>query len=209
MPAGARASLGARCTFQSVPRGTTLFAEGDAPAGIFLIISGRITLVRSSRDGRQQVLHEEGPGSTLAEVPVFDGGGYVGSAVAAEDSLVLLVPREPLLEALGQTPASAVDVIEVLAGRVRKLAGVVEDLSLRDVTARVAAYLCRESRAQGSDSVDLPATRDELAAHVGTVREQASRALSQLKAAKVIEVTGRRVVIREPAALRLMAGAST
>ena len=158
-------------------------------------------------DGREQVLHEEGPGVTLAEVPVFDGGGYVGSAVAVEAALVLFVPRSPLLDVLKRTPASALGVIHVLASRVRKLAAVVEDLSLRGVTARVASYLCREIERAGGDTLQLRITRDELAAHVGTVREQASRALSQLRADGLIEVRGRTVVILEPEALRLLAGA--
>lgn len=204
----ARAQLANHCAFVKVPRGGELFAEGDPPEGIYLIVSGRITLLRSSTDGRHQVLHEEGPGVTLAEVPAFDGRGYVGSAVAAEDAEALLVPRSPLLEALAANPASSVAVIEVLAARVRKLAGVVEDLSLRDVTARVAAYVHREAARAGSNRVELPATRDELAQHVGTVREQVSRALSQLKAAGAIEVEGRTVVVREPSALRAIAGAA-
>lgn len=201
LPQAERAALAARCTFTSVARGAAVFTEGDAPAGVFLIVSGRIKLLRGSSDGREQVLHEEGPGVTLAEVPVFDGSGYVGSAVAVEDSRVFFVPREPLLEALGRSPGSALAVIHVLAGRVRKLAAVVEDLALRDVTERVAAYLARESARTGSHTIELPPTREELAAHVGTVREQVSRALSDLKAAGVIDVKGRTVVILQPGKL--------
>ena len=187
-------------------RGACLFTAGDAPAGVFLIVRGRIKLLRHSEEGREQVLHEEGPGSTLAEVPVFDGQGYVASAVAAEDSEVFFVPAAPLLSALDRCPGSARQVIHVLAARIRKLAGVVEDLSHRAVVQRVAAYLCREAAHARSDRFDLGVTRDELAAHAGTVREQASRALSQLKASGVIEVAGRRIVIRDAASLRRIAG---
>lgn len=206
LPAAERQRLAACCAFTTVPRGAALFTEGEPPSGVFLILEGRIKLLRSSSDGREQVLHEEGPGSTLAEVPVFDGHGYVGSAVAVENARVFVVPRERLLEALARSPGSALEVIHILAARVRKLAGVVEDLSLRAVTARVAAYLCRETDRTGGDRLELPATRDELASHVGTVREQVSRALSQLKAAGIIDLRGRTVVIRDPAMLHLMAG---
>ena len=206
LPAADRESLASQCAFQSLERGACVFREGDAPAGVFLILEGRIKLLRSSEDGREQVLHEEGPGVTLGEVPVFDGNGYVGSAIAVEPARVLFVPRAPLLEALRRSPASALDVIQVLASRVRKLAGVVEDLSLRGVTERVASYLCREIARAGSDTLELRITRDELATHVGTVREQASRALSQLKAAGVIDVRARHIVILDPEALRRLAG---
>jgi CRP-like cAMP-binding protein len=194
------------CEVRSISRGGWLFSEGDLATGVFLVLSGRVKLVRSSTDGREQVLHEEGPGTTLAEAPVFDGGGYVGSAIAVEDTTVLYVPKHALLSALERCPASSLEVIRILARRVRKLAGVVEDLSLRDVMERIAAYLLREMVRAGGDSFSLPATRDELAAHIGTVREQASRGLSQLKSTGIIEITGREIHVVDPERLRLMAG---
>ncbi|MCA1559253.1 MAG: hypothetical protein LC753_05505 [Acidobacteria bacterium] len=83
---------------------------------------------------------------TLGEVPVFDGEGYVGSAVAAEDATVLFVPRAALLDSLRRNPASASEVIRILARRVGTFAALVEDLSLRDVPQRTAGYLLREVR---------------------------------------------------------------
>ena len=99
-------------------------------------------------------------------------------------------------------------MIRTLAARIRKLAAIVEDLSLRAVTERIATYLLRELEIAGSDHVILPATRDELASHVGTVREQASRALSELRAAGVIAMDGRNVRVTDVDRLRLMAQSS-
>ena len=206
LPAVERTSLARVSRIRKLSRGAFLFVEGDAPQGIFLILTGRIKLVRTSDEGREQVLHEEGAGVTLAEVPVFDGGGYVGSAIAVEDAEVLCVPKDALLPALDRCPGSALAVIRILAARIRKLAAVVEDLSLRAVTERIAAYLLRETTVAVSDRILLPATRDELAAHVGTVREQASRALSELRAAGVIEIDGREVRVTDRERLRLFAG---
>jgi CRP/FNR family transcriptional regulator len=206
LPPADQSRLAMVCRSLEVPRGSRLFEEGGEPAGIFLIRSGRIKLVRSSAGGREQVLHEEGAGSTLAEVPVFDGGGYVASAIAAEDAVVVFVPRQPLLTALSSHPACMLEVIRLLAGRVRKFAVVVEDLSLRSVNERVAGFLVAEMDRAGRPDFDLPPTREDLAAHVGTVREQASRALSELKAARCIDVAGRRVRVLAPDRLRAMAG---
>jgi CRP/FNR family transcriptional regulator len=188
-----------------LPAGSTLFLEGDEAAGIFLITDGRIKVVRSSNDGREQVLHEEGPGTTLAEVPVFAGGGYVGSAICVESCVVLFVAKEPLLRVVSRNPSSAIEVMRVLASRIRKLALVVEDLSLRDVTARTAGYLVREMDRLQSMDFDLPPTREQLAAHIGTVREQASRALSHLKSLGLIALDGRRVRILSPDRIRAVA----
>lgn len=205
LPAADRERLAGQAEVRRTSRGTLVFLEGEEAAGIFLILAGRVRIVRSSEDGREQVLHEERAGSTLAEVPVFAGGGYVGSAVAVEDSVVLFVPRPALEAALARHPASATEVIRILAGRIRKLAEVVEDLSLRDVTSRTAGYLLREMQRESDAIVQLPPTREELAAHVGTVREQASRALSRMRAGGVIAIEGNRVNILDLDRLRGMA----
>ena len=141
LDAAERADLARSCAFRNLPAGTTLFTEGEPAPGVFLIIEGRIKVVRSSAGGREQVLHEEGVGTTLAEVPVFDGGGCVGSAIAVDDAVVFFVERQALLGALARNPASAGAVMRILAARIRKLAAVVEDLSLRTVTERAAGFL--------------------------------------------------------------------
>ena len=201
-----RRSLAAQCVVTRLVKGERAFEEGHTPVGVFLILAGRMHLVRSAASGREQILHEEGPGATLGEVPVFDGEGCVGSAVAADDSLLLLVPRRLLLECIERTPASAASVIRVLARRVRKFAALVEDLSLRDVPERTARYLLRESNLADDAALVLPDTRDVLAARLGTVREQVSRTLSQFKRDGLIEVEGRRVRILDRARLRRLAG---
>lgn len=196
LPAADLDRLAARCLVRAVARGQTVFEEGAPAAGLFVILAGRLKLVRSSPRGREQVLHAEGPGATLGEVPLFDGGGYVASAVAVEASRVLFVPGPALLD-LCRRPEVALGVIAVLARRVRTFAGLIEDLALRDVTARVAGFLVAESRRVGGDDLALPGTRDEVAARLGTVRELVSRALSHLARLGLIEVSGRRVRVRD------------
>lgn len=199
--------LAAACSVRTVAAGTNAFEEGEAPAGVLLVLEGRVQLVRASPQGRQQVLHEEGPGATLAEVPVFDGQGYVATAIAVEDSVLLLVPRATLLDTVHRHPAAVREVIRILASRVRRFAALAEDLSTRGVAERLARFLVRGSGPGGGPAtVELPATRDQLAAHLGTVREQASRALSQLKRNGIIDVEGRRVRVKDRARLRALAG---
>ena len=204
LPSAERCALAQASEFREVPDGSYLFVEGEHAGGIFLIVSGRIKLVRSSGDGREQVLHEEGPGCTLAEVPAFDGGGCVASAVAVGDARVLFVPRGALFDALERNPASARAVIGVMAARVRKFAGLVEELSLHAVAARIARYLLRESERAGGPEWMMAITREQLAAHVGTVREQVSRVLARMKKDGILALDGRRVRILHPHRLRAM-----
>jgi len=103
--------------------------------------------------------------------------------------------RATILDACRRHPDVALGIIGVLARRVRSFAGLVEQLSLKDLTARTAALLLEESRASGAPTFVLGATRDELAARLGTVRELVSRALGRLRTAGLIRVAGRKVTI--------------
>jgi CRP-like cAMP-binding protein len=161
LPASARSELARVSQLRQVARGNRVFSEGDVADGVFLIVSGRVRVVRTSADGREQVLHEEGARATLAEVPVFDGGGYVGTAIATEDTVVLMVPRAALFKVLAAQPPNALAVIAVLAARVRKLAGLASELSFKPVIDRLAAHLLREIERTGRLTVTLPDTRDE------------------------------------------------
>jgi CRP/FNR family transcriptional regulator len=185
-----------------VRRGQTIFEEGAPADGIVVVLAGRVKLVRRSRGGREQILHAEGPGATLAEVPTFDGGGYVATAVAVDDARLLVVPRAALMALCRRNQSVALGVIAVLARRLRGFAGLIEDLALRDVTARVAAWLAAEA---GADGAVPSATRDEIAARVGTVRELVSRALTRLVRAGVVERRRRALRVRDAARLNAIA----
>jgi CRP/FNR family transcriptional regulator, dissimilatory nitrate respiration regulator len=206
LPAADIAALGARCAMRPFARGAVIFEEGAEATGLWVILEGHVKVVRRSASGREQVLHAEGPGATLAEVPVFDGGGYVATAVAIDPARVLFVPRPAVLEACRRHGDVALGVIAVLARRVRTFAGLIEDLALRDVTARVADWLLAEVRRGGGDAVELPGTREEIGARLGTVRELVSRALGRLRADGIITVRGRAVRVRDAARLAALAG---
>ena len=201
LPLAERTALAHACRIRALRRGQTLFEEGAPADGLWLVVSGRVNLVKVSPRGREQVLHSEGPGATLGEVPVFDGGGYVASAVAADNSRVLFVPRQALLELCRRRPEVSIGVIAVLARRVRGFAALIEDLALRDVTARLAGWLRDEARRAGDVEIVLAATREEIAARLGTVRELVSRSLSVLGARRLIDVRGSRVRIVDAAGL--------
>ena len=195
LPAAEIRRVAARAAVRDVRRGERIFEEGAPAEGLFVVMEGRVRLVRVARGGREQALHSEGPGATLGEVPLLDGGGYVATAIAAEPSRLLYLPRAAVVEACRRHPDVALGIIRVLAGRVRSFAGLVEQLSLRDLTARTAALLLEESRGAGGSTFVLGATRDELAARLGTVRELVSRSLARLQKTGLIRVAGRRVTI--------------
>lgn len=189
------ARLAAHTIVREFRRGAHVFEEGAPARGLFVVMDGRVRLVRTSRGGREQVLHAEGPGATLGEIPLLDGGGYVATAVAAEPARLLFLPRDAVLDVFRRHPDVALGIIRVLARRVRTFAGLVEQLSLHDVTARVAGFLLSEAGPAGTTTFTLSATREEIASRLGTVRELVSRSLARLRTAGAIRVAGRRVTI--------------
>jgi CRP/FNR family transcriptional regulator len=195
LPAASFQRLADACEVRFVDAGRHIFDEGAPPEGVFLILQGVVRVSRVSPDGREQVLHDEGPGATLGEVPAFDGKGYVGTAIVTEPATLVFVPRRVLLAEIQAHQPAAADVIRILAARVRRFAALAADISLRTLDVRVASYLLAASTHDG-DVVELPGTRELWASHLGTVREQASRALSQLQRDGAVSVSGRRVTIR-------------
>jgi len=206
VPAAELARLAGRCRQRVLKRGEHAFEEGDACRGLLVVAEGAVEMRQVSPRGREQVLHAEGPGATLGEAPLFDGQGYIASAVAVEPTRVVLVPKEDMLDLCRRHPAVALSMLEAMAKRVRRFAGLVEDLAFRQVTERLARHIEASAAASGvpvasGTVVDLALTQEQLAARLGTVRELVSRALSQLERAGAIKRVRSGIVIRDPGRL--------
>jgi CRP/FNR family transcriptional regulator len=188
------------------PAGATLFRAGSAPTGIYIVLSGCVRVVRS-RDGRQYVVHTEGRGGTLAEVPFFAGGLLPATAVATEPTRCLVLHRDVLRAAMREDPDIAWLFLQRLSERVRELVERLDRASTQSVSARLAVYLLTRARSTESGHFTLGLTQAALAEELGTVREVVVRALAQLREAGVIGTAGRgRYFVRDLPALAEMAG---
>ena len=200
-------ALAARVSKRHFQRGELLFGEGDSCTGLFLVATGKIRIFKLSPAGREQVLAVEGPGSSFAELPVFDGGNYPASASALEEAEVLFISRKDFQNFCREHPEVALKVIAVVGSRLRRLIGIIEDLSFTTVRQRLIALVLRLTQTSGTPSrkgvrVELTETHQDLAAELGTVRELVSRNLSRLQAEGFLEVDGRKIVIKDLAGLR-------
>jgi CRP/FNR family cyclic AMP-dependent transcriptional regulator len=200
-------ALGSRVIRKRFGRGELLFGEGDPCTGLFLVASGRIRIFKLSASGREQVLAIEGPGSSFAELPVFDGGNYPASASALEDTEVLFISRKDFQNFCREHPDVALKVIAVVGSRLRRLVGIIEELSFTTVRQRLITLLLRLAQEGGTPSkqgvaIELPESHQDLAAELGTVRELVSRNLSRLQAEGFLEVDGRKIIVKDLAALR-------
>jgi CRP/FNR family transcriptional regulator len=207
LPSAELTRLAGRCTAQSLSAGEAVFEEGQPCRGLLIVADGLVEVRQISLRGREQVFHTEGPGATLGEGPLFDGGGYIASAVALAPTRVLLLPRAEVLRLCHRRPGVALAMLKTMARRVRHFAGIVSDLAFHPVTERVTRYL--ESAVAGpvppGTRIDLVLTHTQLAARLGTVRELIARAFAQLESSGVISRTRSSVVIRDPARLAALA----
>ena len=200
-------ALAGRVSKRRFERGALLFSEGDTCIGLFLVASGKIRIFKLSSAGREQVLAVEGPGSSFAELPVFDGGNYPASASALEDTEVLFISRKDFQNFCREHPEVAIKVLAVVGARLRRLIGIIEDLSFTTVRQRLITLILRLTQASGAASrdgvhVELTKTHQDLAAELGTVRELVSRNLSRLQAEGFLIVEGRKIVVKNIEGLR-------
>lgn len=175
-------------------RGEVLFLEGDPGERLYYLVSGQVKVFKTSAEGREQVLRLFHSGETFNEVPVFDGGPNPASAMVLEDGIAYVLYRDDIQRLLTEHPPIATSVIRVLASRLRYMVGLVEDLSFKHVSARVAKALLRHSEAiEGKTAHRL--TQQELAALVGTAREVVGRVLKALEHEGIIDLEQGRITI--------------
>lgn len=183
-----------------------IFTEGDSCSGLFVIQSGAVKIFKTAPSGREQVLSVERAGNTIAELPVFDGGTYPASTVAAEESDLLFIRKEDIRALCLEHPEVALKLLKTVGRRLRALVGIIEELSFTTVRHRLIAYLLRlagaNAGARKSVELELPVSHQELAAELGTVRELVSRNLSRLQAEGLIKIQARSVQIPDLGALR-------
>jgi CRP/FNR family transcriptional regulator len=195
---------------RTVPRnysaGQSVFGEGEPCSGLYVVESGHVRIFKSSANGREQVLSIDGPGSSIAELPVFDSGNYPASATALDETKLLFVSRQDFQALCLAHPQVALKVLRVVGTRLRRLIGIIEELSFTTVRHRLASFLLRLAQKEGKRSaagveITLPASNQELASHIGTVRELVSRNLSRLQAEGMLQIDGRTVTISNLKAL--------
>lgn len=186
--------------------GETIFSEGEPCEGLYVVESGTIKVFKTSASGREQVLTIEGAGSSVAELPVFDGGAYPASAAALSEASLLFVSKRDFQALCLEDPEVALKVLKVVGSRLRRLVGIIEELSFTTVRHRLAALLFRLAERKGKRTprgieFTLTASNQELAAHIGTVRELVSRNLSRLQAEGIVKMEGKNVIVPDLKAL--------
>ncbi len=169
-----------------VERGTIITLEGEPAEAMFLVIAGRVKVVRHSVEGREQIMHVVEPGDHFNTVPMFDAGACPATTEALLPTTLLMLERMALLDLIQRYPELATALLREFAGRLRMLVGLVEDLALHTVHGRLARLLLQQAEAAEQGEPAPPMTQAEMAAHLGTVREMVGRTLKSFEAAGLI-----------------------
>ena len=187
-----------------VIKGEILLFEGDTADTLYFMIEGVVKVYKTSADGKEQILQIIRPGESFNDVPVFSGEVNLASAEAMSNVSVCTVKKSDMENILKEYPQVAMNVIQILSQRVVHLVSLVEDLSFRNVTGRVAKVLL-EYAGDGSD--DKPRlTQQEMAAMIGTAREMVGRSLKTLEEEGSIRMERNRVIITNMEMLQALAG---
>jgi CRP/FNR family transcriptional regulator len=183
----------------------TIFHEGQQGTGFYVVVSGRVKIFKLSAEGKEQILHIFGPGEPFGEVPVFAGRNFPANAESLEDCRILFFPRESFVGLIKRNPSIALNMLAVLSRRLRVFSSLIEDLSLKEVPGRLAAYLLYLSgKEEGSKDLALTITKAQLASLLGTIPETLSRILGKMTAQGLIETDGRRIRILDREGLRML-----
>lgn len=167
--------------------------EGDPCRAAYFVAEGRVRVLRTSPEGREQVLSQLGPGRSFNTVPPFGPGGLNhATAQAVEPAVLYAIPCEELVPLVTTSPPLALALLEDFADRLDHLTALVEDLSLRTVRGRLARFLLRQAEEE-ANAVAREWTQAEMAARLGTVREMIGRTLRSFADAGLIRFDRQRI----------------
>ncbi|MEE9399504.1 MAG: Crp/Fnr family transcriptional regulator [Dehalococcoidales bacterium] len=191
---------------KKVAGGEIILLEGELAQALYFVVSGVVKVFKTSADGKEQILYLIRPGESFNDISVFDGSPNLVSAEAMGPVGLYGIERSDLEATLRDYSQVAMNVIQVLSQRVKHLVSLVEDLSFRHVTGRVARILLEYD---GDKSEQRPRlTQREMAAMAGTAREMIGRSLKFLEDEGTVRLDRHRIVITDKKALQEMAGVS-
>ena len=179
-----------------INKGEIIVSEGDEGEGFFVIAEGRVKVFKVSTEGKEQILHIFGPGQPFGEVPVFTGQKFPANAQAIDKTRVLFFPRASFVNLISANPSLALNMLAIMSKKLRQFAVQIENLSLKEMPARLASYLLFLADEQNKDDlVTLKISKGQLASILGTIPETLSRVFAKLSGQNLINVEGKKITL--------------
>ncbi|MBA4396644.1 MAG: transcriptional regulator [Syntrophus sp. (in: bacteria)] len=199
-------TLAGICLLRTYRKGQMIFADGDEGNGFYIVQSGRVRIFKlSPESGKEQILHIMGPGESFGEAAVFAGQGFPAFAEAQTTSVVFFFPRREFVALIRQDPSLALNMLAVLSRRLQKFTRLIDDLSLKEIPARLAAHLLYLGGGHHADEISLDIPKGQMAALLGTIPETLSRILARMGKQGLIRLRGNKIFILNRAYLQEIA----
>jgi len=177
-------------------KGQTIFSEEDETKGLFVVVDGRVKIYKVSSEGKEQILHIIEAGQSFGEVTIFTGQQMPANAQTLAKSRLLLFPRSAFVGLVTANPSLALNLLAIMSKKLRQFAVQIENLSLKEIPARLASYLIYLAEEQGSaDAVTLNVSKGQLASLLGTIPETLSRIFAKLSGQNLIRVEGPKIAL--------------
>ena len=193
------------CLTEHLPAGSQVFSPLEQADSFHVILQGRAKVYKLSPKGDEQILHLYGPGNTFGEAAMWAGINYPAHAEALKDTTLLVVRRSVLKQLITRDPEIAMAMMAGMSAKLREFNQLIEQLSLREVPARLANVLLELPAKPGTNTVVLKQSKRQLAGQIGTIAETLSRALKKLSDSGLIEVNGPEITILDPDGLAELA----
>jgi CRP/FNR family transcriptional regulator len=179
-----------------INKGEIVFSEGEEGHGFYVIAEGRVKIFKVSTEGKEQILHIFGAGQPFGEVPVFAGQKFPASAQAIDKTRALFLPRAAIVDLIAANPSLALNMLAVMSKKLRQFTVQIENLSLKEMPARLASYLIFLAEEQDADEfVTLKISKGQLASILGTIPETLSRIFAKLSGRNLIRVDGKKITL--------------
>ena len=180
-------------------KGQTIFSEEDETKGLFVVVEGRVKVYKVSSEGKEQILHIIEAGQSFGEVTIFTGQQMPANAQTLAKSRLLLFPRSAFVGLVTDNPSLALNLLAIMSKKLRQFATQIENLSLKEIPARLASYLIYLAEEQGSaEAVTLNVSKGQLASLLGTIPETLSRIFAKLSGQNLIRVEGPKIMLLDP-----------
>lgn len=178
-------------------KGIIVFMDGDEATGFYVLFEGKIRIYKSSPEGKEYTIHIIKPNQFFAEVAIFQGKNYPADCMALEDSVVGYFPKDRFLQLIEKHPKISLKIIASLSRFLREYNQMVEELALKEVSARLARYILEKANGRSQKTIVIDITKTELAKHLGTISETLSRNFKKMRDKGVIEVNNQEITIHD------------
>ncbi len=197
-------------SLRQIEKKEVLFSDGEETRGFYVILSGRVKLFKVSPEGKEQILHIVSAPDAFAEAALFLEGTYPAFAEAMTDCQLLYFPKRDFIQLIEKNPQLSINMIVTLSHYLKRFASLIEELSLKEVSSRIAKYiidLSIKSSKEGKSpkEVELDLSKTQLALKLGTISETLSRTLAKMKAKRIIDVKKSKIIIVNREALEELA----